>query len=105
MFNFVAVKENFTQMKEIVLLASRLGVSFVNITPVNVGSITTAATDNYRLFYTEDFRRALQQAFAISRSPGNVELTIWDVKKKNEFKKCHIVDMRPIELDFDIALN
>lgn len=90
LFNFVAVKENYRQMKEVVKLASELGVGFVNITPVNVGSITTATTAYYQLFYSEDFKNELKQAFNFSKQDGHVELTIWDVKKKNEFKKCHL---------------
>jgi len=90
MFNFVAVKENYKQMKEVVRLAIELGVPFVNITPVNVGSITSVTTDYYHLFYGEDFKSELKQAFELSKQSGVTELSIWDVKKKNEFKKCHL---------------
>lgn len=90
MFNFVAVKENYTQMKDIVRLASELGVSFVNVTPVNVGSITSVGVDYYELFYGDSFKSELKQAFELSKEVGNVELSIWDIKKKNDFKKCHL---------------
>ena len=90
MFNFVAVKENFTQMKDVIKLASELGVSYVNFTPVNIGSITTANLDYYKLFYTGEFKNELRLAFELSKQLGNVEITLWDVKKKNEFKKCHL---------------
>lgn len=90
MFNFVAVKENYKQMKDVVKLAAELGVSFVNITPVNVGSITSVNEDYYELFYGDDFKNELKQAFDLSKQLSNVELTIWDIKKKNEFKKCHL---------------
>ncbi len=90
MFNFVAVKENYRQMKDVVRLASELGVAFVNITPVNVGSITSVDPGYYDLFYGEDFKKELKQAFDMSKEAGNVELSIWDVRKKNEFKKCHL---------------
>jgi radical SAM protein with 4Fe4S-binding SPASM domain len=90
MFNFVAVKENYKQMKDVVQLASDLGVSFVNITPVNVGSITSVDPAYYDLFYGDDFKNELKQAFDLSKRSGKAELSIWDVKKKNEFKKCHL---------------
>ena len=90
MFNFVAVKENYRQMKDVVRLASEFGVAFVNITPVNVGSITSVDPGYYELFYGEDFKKELKQAFDMSKEAGNVELSIWDVRKKNEFKKCHL---------------
>ena len=90
MFNFVAVKENYTQMKDVVRLASEIGVQFVNITPVNVGSITSVTIDYYNLFYGEEFKNELKQAFDVSKQVGNVDLSIWDVKTKNEFRKCHL---------------
>lgn len=90
MFNFVAVKENYTQMKDVVKLASELGVRFVNITPVNVGSITSVNIDYYNLFYGKEFKQELRLAFEESKKSGNVELSIWDVKTKNEFRKCHL---------------
>lgn len=90
MFNFVAVKENYQQMKEVVRLASELGVAFVNVTPVNVGSITSVDPSYYELFYGDEFRNELKQAHELSLELGNVELSIWDIKKKNEFKKCHL---------------
>jgi radical SAM protein with 4Fe4S-binding SPASM domain len=90
MFNFVAVKENYTQMKGVVQLAAEIGVPFVNLTPVNIGSITTLDTSYYDLFYGDDFKNELKQAFDLSKQSGTVELSIWDVKKKNEFKKCHL---------------
>ena len=61
MFNFVAVKENYKQMKEVVKLASELGVTFVNITPVNVGSITSVDVSYYDLFYGDDFKSELNR--------------------------------------------
>lgn len=88
-FNFVGVKENYTQMKDVVQLAHDLGVDFVNITPVNIGSITTLDTSYYELFYGESFKTELRLAFEKARALG-VELTIWDIAGKNEFRKCHL---------------
>src|SRR4029078_1554628 len=65
MFNFVAVKENYKQMKEVVKLGIEVGVHLVNITPVNVGSITSVTTDYYQLFYGDDFKNELKQAFEL----------------------------------------
>ena len=89
-FNFVGVKENYTQMKDIVQLAHDLGVGFVNITPVNIGSITTLDNSYYELFYGESFKSELKQASELSKQLGTPELSIWDVKGKNEFRKCHL---------------
>jgi len=90
MFNFVAVKENYKQMKDVVKLASELGVKNVNITPVNLSSITAWGTEYYELFYGSDFKNELEAAFNTAKDSGKVELSIWDIKSKNEFKKCHL---------------
>ncbi len=90
MFNFVAVKENYKQMKDVVKLAADLGVKNVNITPVNLSAITAWSTDYYDLFYGEDFKNELRAAHETAKASGVVELTIWDIRTKNEFKKCHL---------------
>lgn len=91
MFNFVAVKENYHQMKDIVKLASELGVDDVNITPVNIASITTLDLSYYDIFYGDDFKNELKAAYQLSHDVKNVNLTVWDIKSKNEFQKCHLV--------------
>ncbi len=63
MFNFVAVKENYRQMKDVVKLAAELGVTNVNITPVNLSSITAWGTEYYELFYGDDFKNELEAAY------------------------------------------
>ena len=90
MFNFVAIKENFRQMKDVVEVAIQLGVNNVNITPVNLSSITSWGRDYYEMFYSKEFADELKMAFELASNSGLVELSIWDIKKKNEFKKCHL---------------
>jgi len=63
MFNFVAVKENYKQMKDVVKLAAEIGIKNVNITPVNLSSITAWGTEYYELFYSEDFKNELEAAY------------------------------------------
>jgi radical SAM protein with 4Fe4S-binding SPASM domain len=90
MFNFVAIKENFRQMKNVVEVAVQLGVQNVNITPVNLSAITSWSREYYEMFYSREFADELKMAFDFAKNSGVVELSIWDVKKKNEFKKCHL---------------
>jgi len=90
MFNFVAIRENYTQMKDVVEIAAELGVTDVNITPVNLAGITAWEPNYYELFYSDSFRQEVKQAFEAARRSGTVHLTMWDVKTKNEFKKCHL---------------
>ncbi|WP_188934564.1 radical SAM protein [Puia dinghuensis] len=90
MFNFVAIKENFRQMKDVVEVAVLLGIRNVNITPVNLSSITSWDRGYYEMFYSKDFADELKMAFDLASNSGVVELSIWDIKKKNEFQKCHL---------------
>ena len=90
MFNMVAIKENYFQMKDVVRLASEMKVGFVNITPVNLASITAWNSSYYEFFSSDSFISELEEAFQVSTDMTNVELSIWDVKTKNEFKKCHL---------------
>jgi radical SAM protein with 4Fe4S-binding SPASM domain len=90
MFNFVAIKENYTQMKDVVEIAADLGVPNVNITPVNLAGITSLGSEYYDLFYGDDFKNELRMAYEAASRSGTVNLSIWDVKRKNEFKKCHL---------------
>lgn len=90
MFNFVAIKENYHTMADVVEAASELGVEFVNITPFNVAAVTAHTTEYYTFFHSDAFRDALQRAYERSRELGNVTLTSWDIRSKNEFRKCHL---------------
>lgn len=90
MFNFVAIKENFRQMKDVVEVAVTLGVQHVNITPVNLSSITAWSKEYYEMFHSQEFADELKTAYDLANHSGTVTLSIWDVKKKNEFKKCHL---------------
>lgn len=87
-FNFVAVKENYHQMADIVKVASEIGVKYVNITPFNVASVTAHDIGYYKLFQSEDFKRELSRAKQMSDRVGNIDFTTWDFKSEAGFKKC-----------------
>lgn len=90
MFNFVAIKENYHTMAEVVEVAAELGVSDVNITPFNVAAVTAHSIDYYDFFHTDAFKNELRRAKQKADELKSVQLTIWDIKSKNEFKKCHL---------------
>lgn len=90
MFNFVAVKENYHTMAEVVEAASQLGVKYVNVTPFNVASVTAHQTDYYEFFNTDEFKEELIRAHEKAKELGNVELSAWDYKSENGFRKCHL---------------
>lgn len=90
MFNFVAVKENYHTMAEVVEAAADLGVDFVNVTPFNVASVTAHDVSYYDFFRTDAFKREVVRAKEAADRRGNVTLTIWDVKTPPGFRKCHL---------------
>jgi len=90
MFNFVAIKENYFTMAEVVEIASEFGVDYVNITPFNVAAVTAHDISYYDFFHTDAFINELKRAKEKADKVKNVELTIWDIKSLNEFKKCHL---------------
>lgn len=90
MFNFVAVKENYHTMAEVVRDASKLGVGYVNITPFNVASVTAHDTSYYDFFRSESFIEEVKRAKEAADEVGDVQLTIWDFKTPKGFRKCHL---------------
>lgn len=90
MFNFVAIKENYFTMAEVVEIASELGVDYINVTPFNVAAVTAHDISYYDFFHSDAFKNELKRAKDKADELKNVELTIWDIKSLNEFKKCHL---------------
>jgi len=88
MFNFVAVKENYHQMPDIVKVAAEVGVKYVNITPFNVASVTAHDIGYYKLFMSTDFKNRLKMAKQKANESGTVEFTVWDFESKEGFQKC-----------------
>jgi len=77
-------------MKDVVKLAAELGIPNVNITQVNLSSITAWSQDYYEMFYGDDFKQELKAASDAAKASGVVELSVWDIRTKNEFRKCHL---------------
>lgn len=90
MFNFVAVKENYFNMTEVLEAAEELGVDFVNVTPFNVAAVTAHNIDYYDFFHSEAFISELTRAKQKADTLKHTKLTCWDIKGLNEFKKCHL---------------
>lgn len=88
MFNFVAIKENFHQMADIVQTAIDIGVRYVNITPVNVAAVTEWNTDYYKLFTSDEFKSHFKRAKKLAESSGKIEFTYFDFEKESGFRKC-----------------
>jgi radical SAM protein with 4Fe4S-binding SPASM domain len=89
MLNFVAVKENYHQMKDLVGLANNLKVKYLNITLYNLASDTIHGLDYYDFFQTEEFKSKLRQAQYKASEYHDFELTVWDYTTPAGFRKCH----------------
>jgi len=90
MFNFVAIRENYFTMAEVVEIAAELGVSDVNITPFNVAAVTAHDIRYYDFFHSPEFIGELKRAKETADKLRSVHLTVWDIKTPNSFKKCHL---------------
>ena len=91
MFNFVAIKENYTSMADVVNLAGELGVKFVNITPFNVASVTIYDKTYYDFFQTPAFKEELKKAKQAAQQYPEMEFTTWDIEAPKGFRKCDLV--------------
>lgn len=90
-FNFVAIKENYFNMSEVVDLAGELGVKYVNITPFNVASVTIYEKNYYDFFHTEVFTEALYKAKETAAKYSNLTFSAWDIEAPKGFRKCDLV--------------
>lgn len=90
MFNFVAVKENYHTLAEVVEAAHQLGVGYVNVTPFNVASVTAHDVSYYDFFQTEAFKNEIIRAKEMADRVGDVILSVWDFKSPAGFQKCHL---------------
>lgn len=90
MFNFVAIKENYHTLAEVVQSAHDCGVGYVNVTPFNVASVTAHDTSYYEFFQTDAFKNELLRAEAKAKALGDVVLSVWDFRSPAGFQKCHL---------------
>jgi radical SAM protein with 4Fe4S-binding SPASM domain len=91
LFNFVAIRENYRQMADVVRLAGELGVRYMNITPFNVAAVTIHDRSYYEFFQTLEFRTELKRARAMAMTFPELELTTWDIESPKGFRKCDLV--------------
>lgn len=90
-FNFVAIKENYHNMVDVVTLAGTLGVKYVNITPFNVASITIFDKGYYDFFKTNQFWDALKRAKYEAKNIKGLTFSAWDIEAPKGFRKCDLV--------------
>ncbi len=88
MLNMVVTKENYHQMSDLIGYANEKGVEYLNFTLLNLGSITNVSSDYYEFFQSTEFLNELKKAQGAEEQAPGVEVTYWDYKSKNEFKKC-----------------
>lgn len=89
MFNMVVMKENYLQMIDILQLANKLGVNFVNFTLFNLASVTGIPVEYYEFFQSNEFITELLKAEQEAIKYPQIEFTSWDYKTKSGFRKCN----------------
>lgn len=87
LFNMVVLQQNYLQMEDIVKLASKLGVKYVNFQTMNLASISGWDNSIYTFYNTIEFKNQLKQAFNTAKVLG-IEMSTFDFETKNNFQKC-----------------
>lgn len=89
MFNVVIMKENYKQMMDILHLADKMGVNFVNFTLFNLASVTDIPVEYYEFYQSDAFKNELAKVEEEAKKYPHIEFTSWDYKTKSGFKKCN----------------
>lgn len=91
MFNMVIHRGNYHSMADVVELASRLGVLYVNFNYINLVSMPDANSDEYDFFKTERFQSHLAEFRKECYKYPEVEVTGLDLPQRTGFGKCPLV--------------
>jgi len=87
-FNMVVIKDNYHQMTEMIELTSSISVSNLNFTLFNLASVTELDIEYYNFFHTVEFVDAFNKAIEKAKMYPKLNVTFWDYRSKNCFKKC-----------------
>ncbi len=87
LFNMVVLRENYHQMADIVELAAKIGIRYVNFQTMNLAAVDKWDTDFYQFYTERDFLLALKAAKKAAHHSG-VEMSTFEFETKNEFQKC-----------------
>ena len=87
LFNMVVLQQNYLQMVDIVQLAAKIGVKYVNFQTMNLASINGWDSSIYPFYNTIEFKNQLKLAFKTARELG-IEMSTFDFETKNSFQKC-----------------
>lgn len=88
MLNMVVTKENYHQMHSMVEYAEEIGIQYLNFTLFNLGSVTNVDSDYYMFYASKEFLNEYNKVENTRKKLKEIEITNWDFKSKNEFKKC-----------------
>jgi len=88
MFNMVLVKENYHQMTEMVGLAHAMGVKYLNMTTINLASVTGLERAYYNLFFTDEYRNELSKAVAYAQQLPDLEFIPPNPEAPIGFNQC-----------------
>ena len=88
MINFVAMKENYHDMTNIISFAHELGIKYVNFNCVSIASNPTAQRTYYDFFQSEEFIKAKEDVTAMRKRFPDMEITGPDYPENGEFRNC-----------------
>ena len=88
MINFVAMKENYQDMTDVILLAHELGVNYVNFNCASIASNPAAQRDYYKFFQSAEFAKAKEDVATMRKRFPEMEITGPDYPVNGEFHDC-----------------
>jgi len=88
MLNMVLIKENYHQMSDTIEFAHNLKIKYVNMTPVNLVSITDIDSSYYKFFFTSEFLNELSIAKQTAKKYKDIEFTYSKLVKDSGFNTC-----------------
>ena len=91
MFNMVITKRNFRSMPEVIRMAEKIGVGYVNFTCFNLASVTSVPVSYYDFFKGDEYRGVLELTKRVASECKDVEVTGLDFMGSPGIRKCGLM--------------
>ncbi|MDP7465540.1 MAG: radical SAM protein [Candidatus Marinimicrobia bacterium] len=88
LLNVVLLKENYHQMSKMIEFANNLKIKYISMVPINLVSITDEDISYYKLFFSEEFQKELENAKILAKEYEELEFTYPTLSLDEGFKTC-----------------
>lgn len=88
MLNMVVVKENYTDMPQLIDYAKQIGVRYLDFSLFNVAAVTTVDISYYEFYQTPEFKNALAKLENKIKNTPEIIVTERNFNTQGSFQKC-----------------